>query len=64
MPDAIIAMLGWVGAVALAGGLAAVLMKGRVRWGWLIAALLLMAVYDALLRRGYGHIPLSFGASN
>jgi membrane protease YdiL (CAAX protease family) len=64
MPDAIIAMLGWVGAVALAGGLAAVLMKGRVRWGWLIAALLLMAVYDALLTRGYGHIPLSFGASN
>ena len=64
MPDAIIAMLGWVGVVALGGLAAAVLMKGRVRWGWLVAALLLMAVYDAVLTRGYGHIPLSFGSSN
>ena len=64
MPDAIIAMLAWVGVVALGGLAAAVLMKGRVRWGWLVAALLLMAVYDAVLTRGYGHIPLSFGSSN
>ena len=64
MPDTIIAMLGWVGAVAVGGLLAAVLMKGRVQWRWLIAALLLMVVYDALLTRGYGHIPLSFGPSN
>ena len=63
MPDAIIAMSGWVGAVALAGGAAAVLSRGRVRWGWLAAALLLMAVYDAVLTRGYGHIPLDFGPS-
>lgn len=34
MPDAIIAMSGWVGAVALAGGAAAVLSRGKVRWGW------------------------------
>ena len=64
MPDAIIAMLGWVGAVAVGGLLAALLMKGRVQWGWLIAALLLMAAYDAVLTRGYGHLPLSFGSSN
>lgn len=64
MPDAIIAMLGWVGAVALGGLAAAGLIKGRVRWGWLIAALLLMAVYDAVLTRGYGHVPLLFGSSS
>ncbi|WEK58541.1 MAG: hypothetical protein P0Y52_03085 [Candidatus Brevundimonas phytovorans] len=64
MPDAVIVMLGWVGAVALGGLLAALLMKGRVRWGWLIAALVLMAIYDAVLTRGYGHIPLSFGSSH
>jgi len=64
MPDAIIAMLGWVGAVAVGGLAFAGLMKGRVRWGWLAAALLLMAVYDVALTRGYGTIPLSFGSSN
>lgn len=64
MPDAIIAMLGWVGAVAVGGLALAGLMKGRVRWGWLAAALLLMAVYDVALTRGYGNIPLSFGSSN
>jgi len=63
MPDAIIAMLGWVGAVAVGGLAFAGLMKGRVRWGWLAAALLLMAVYDVALTRGYGTIPLSFGSS-
>ena len=63
MPDAVIAMLGWVGAVALAAGAAAVLSRGKVRWGWLAAALLLMAIYDAVLTRGYGHIPLDFGPS-
>ena len=63
MPDAVIAMWGWLGAVALAAGAAAVLSRGKVRWGWLAAALLLMAVYDAALTRGYGHIPLDFGPS-
>ncbi|MNH77902.1 CAAX amino terminal protease self- immunity [compost metagenome] len=64
MPDAIMAMLGWVGAVAVGGLVVAGLMKGRVRWGWLVASFLLMAVYDAVLTRGYGNIPLSFGSSN
>ena len=64
MPDAVIAMWGWLGAVALAAGAAAVLSRGKVRWGWLAAGLLLMAVYDAVLTRGYGHLPLSFGSSN
>ena len=63
MPDAVIAMWGWVGAVALAAGAAAVLSRGKVRWGWLVAGLLLMAVYDVVLTRGYGHIPLDFGHS-
>lgn len=64
MPDAIIAMLGWVGAVAVGGLAFAGLMKGRVRWGWLVASFLLMAAYDAVLTRGCGNIPLSFGSSN
>lgn len=41
MPDAIMAMLGWVGAVAVGGLVVAGLMKGRVRWGWLVASFLL-----------------------
>ncbi|WP_292225654.1 CPBP family intramembrane glutamic endopeptidase [Brevundimonas sp.] len=63
MPDAIIATLAWVGAVGAAGLAGLVLTKGRIGWGWFIAALVLMIVYDALLTRGYGHIPLSFWPS-
>jgi len=64
MPDAIIAMLGWVAATAAIGLIGAAAMRGRVRWGWLLATLPLMAVYDALLTRGYGHIPLHFWPSD
>lgn len=64
MPDAIIAMLGWVVVTAATGLVGAVLLRGRIRWGWLLATLPLMAIYDALLTRGYGHIPLHFWSSN
>lgn len=64
MPDAVIAMLGWVAATAVIGFIGAAVMRGRVRWGWLLATLPLMAVYDALLTRGYGHIPLHFWPSD
>lgn len=64
MPDAIIASLGWIGAVAAAGLVGAALGRGRIGWGWFVAALVLMAVYDALLTRGYGHIPIRFWPSD
>jgi membrane protease YdiL (CAAX protease family) len=64
MPDAVIAMLGWVAATAAIGLTGAAAMRGRVRWGWLLATLPLMALYDALLTRGYGHIPLHFWPSD
>ncbi len=63
MPDAIWVLVGWVGVTAAAGLVCAVLARGRVRWPWLASALLLMVAYDALLTRGYGHIPLDFGPS-
>ena len=56
--------LGWV-AIAVAGGLVgAVVARGRIGWGWLLAALASMAVYDALLTRGFGHIPVQFWPSD
>lgn len=64
MPDAIIATLGWIAATAVIGLAGALAAKGRIRWGWLLAALPLMAAYDALLTRGYGHIPLHFWPSD
>ena len=64
MPDAVIAMLGWVAATAAIGLIGAAAMRGRVRWGWLLATVPLMALYDALLTRGYGHIPLHFWPSD
>lgn len=64
MPDAIMALAGWVGATAALGLIAALFLRGRVKWGWFGGALLLMAAYDALLTRGYGHIPLRFWPSD
>jgi membrane protease YdiL (CAAX protease family) len=64
MPDAIIALGGWIGATAAMGLIAAIALRGKVKWGWFLGALLLMAAYDALLTRGYGHIPLQFWPSD
>lgn len=64
MPDAIMALAGWIGATAALGLVAALFLRGKVKWGWFGAALLLMAAYDALLTRGYGHIPLHFWPSD
>lgn len=64
MPDQIIAALGWIGTTAAVGLLGALAARGRIKWVWLLAVLPLMAAYDALLTRGYGHIPLSFGQSD
>jgi len=64
MPDAIIATIGWIGAVAAVGLLGVVASKGRIGWGWFVAALVLMVAYDALLTRGYGHIPIRFWPSD
>lgn len=63
MADAIWVLSGWVGGTAAAGLLCAAMARGRVRWLWLATALLLMVAYDVLLTRGYGSIPLDFGAS-
>ena len=64
MPDAIWVLTGWVGVTAAAGLVCAARLRGRVRWLWFAAALVLMVAYDALLTRGYGRIPLDFGASD
>lgn len=64
MPDAVWWTLGWMAAVAVVGLGAAALGRGRIGWGWLVAAVALMGVYDALLSRGYGLIPLDFGSSS
>ncbi len=63
MPDAMWVLMGWTGGTAAAGLVCAAFARGRVRWLWLATALLLMVAYDALLTRGYGHLPLDFGAS-
>lgn len=64
MPDAIMALVGWLGATAVLGLIAAVALRGKVKWGWFLSALALMAAYDALLTRGYGHIPIHFWPSD
>jgi membrane protease YdiL (CAAX protease family) len=64
MPDGIMVLAGWVGVTAAAGLIAALALRGRVKWGWLAAALILMVVYDALLTRGYGHLPIRFWPSD
>ncbi len=64
MPDAIWVLTGWVGGTAAAGLVCAALLRGKVRWLWFAAALVLMVAYDALLTRGYGRIPLDFGPSD
>lgn len=63
MPDAVMFNLGWVAIAAILGLMGAVVARGRIGWGWLAAALVSTAVYDALLTRGFGHIPLDFGPS-
>lgn len=63
MSDAMIFNLAWVGAAAGLGLAGAILARGRLRWGWLLAALVSMAAYDALLTRGFGLIPIDFGPS-
>lgn len=64
MPDAIMALAGWIGATAAMGLVAAIALRAKVKWGWFLGALALMVAYDALLTRGYGHIPLQFWPSD
>lgn len=64
MPDALWALTGWIGATAALGLIAALFLRGKVKWCWFGGALLLMAAYDALLTRGYGHIPIHFWPSD
>lgn len=57
MSDQILSLLtqlGAIGALALVGAL---IFRRSVHWGWLIGALLLYAVYDALLSRLFGAVP-------
>lgn len=63
MMQLVMSMWAWVGVTALGAVIAAAFMRGRVRWGWLISALLLMALYDACLTKGFGLWPIDFGAS-
>ena len=64
MPDAIMALAGWIGATVALGLVEALILRGKVKWGWFAGALVLMAAYDALLTRGYGQIPIQFWPSD
>lgn len=57
MQSALIEISIHVAVVAILGGLAARLPGIRLRPGWLLAALLLMLLRDALVLRGYGLVP-------
>lgn len=49
---------------AVVGALAVLAGRGRLRPGWLLAALLLMVLRDALVLRGYGLVPNLFPGSD
>ncbi|MDY6924554.1 MAG: CPBP family intramembrane glutamic endopeptidase [Pseudomonadota bacterium] len=58
MPNGLMSLLA-VTAVFLAVAVAGVvLQKGRVHWGWLAGAVLLIAIHDALLTGAWGLLPL------
>jgi uncharacterized protein len=57
LPDAVTEICLHVAVIAVLGGLCALLAPKAFRWRWLIVALLLVVVHDALLVRLYGLIP-------
>ncbi|MBN8552706.1 MAG: CPBP family intramembrane metalloprotease [Caulobacterales bacterium] len=58
MPDALISILAVAGIILAACVIGAVLHRGRVAWGWIAAALILIVVHDALLTNAWGLLAL------
>lgn len=58
MPNALVSILAVAGIILAACAVGAVLHRGRVYWGWIIAALGLLIVHDALLTDAWGLIPI------
>ena len=58
MPNALISLLAVVGILLAACGVGAGLQRGRLVWGWIAAALILVMVHDALLTDVWGLISL------
>ena len=58
MPDTLISILAVAGIILTACLAGAILNRGRVSWGWIAAALLLIVVHDALLTNAWGLVPL------
>lgn len=59
MSDGVYAGFGGIGIVVAVGLALAVLLRGRIGWGWFAGAVALMAVYELVLTGVYGavHIP-------
>lgn len=57
MPSALIEIFCHMGLVAALAGLMSAVTRTRLRIGWLLAALGLMLLRDAMVLRGYGRLP-------
>lgn len=58
MPDAFVSIMAVAGIILTVCVVGAVLHRGRVVWGWIAAALILIVVHDALLTNGWGLVAL------
>lgn len=58
MPNALVSILAVVGIILAACAVGAVLHRGRIVWGWVVAALILVVVHDALLTNAWGLVPI------
>ena len=56
MPDGVYAGFGGIGIVVAVGLALAVLLRGRIHWGWFAGAVALMAVYELVLTGFYGAV--------
>lgn len=58
MPEGVYAGFGGIGIVVALGLALAVLLRGRIRWGWFAGAVALMAVYELVLTGFYGVVQI------
>ena len=58
MPNALISILAVTGILLAVAGVGAMLHRGRIAWGWLAGALVVVVLHDALLTRAWGLVPI------
>ncbi len=58
MPNGLISLLAAMGVILAVGLLGVLLQRGRVQWGWLAGAMVIVVVHDALLTGAWGWLPL------